>query len=121
MDAVAWQALPGRRGDRGQPLPGERALAGEGDLAGHETREEPGERIAFDFVTRVEPGEHDPETKVLVIDYAPVDSNPGFVIKSIRDELVEIVPGANLGKVLYRNSDGSYANWGFFALRPAAA
>ena len=75
-----------------------------------------GERLAFDFETRVEPGMLDPDTEVLVIDYAPVDDNPRLIIKSIRDELVEIVPGANLGKILYRKG-GGYSNIGFFALR----
>ena len=75
-----------------------------------------GERLAFDFETRVEPGMLNPDTDVLVIDYAPVDSNPRLIIKSIRDELVEIVPGANLGKILYRQGSG-YSNIGFFALR----
>ena len=75
-----------------------------------------GERLAFDFETRIEPGELDPDTEVLVIDYAPVDDNPRLIIKSIRDELVEIVPGANLGKILYRRG-GGYSNIGFFALR----
>jgi hypothetical protein len=75
-----------------------------------------GERLAFDFETRVEPGMLDPETEVLVIDYAPIEENPRLLIKSIRDELVEIVPGANLGKILYRRG-GSYSNIGFFALR----
>jgi hypothetical protein len=49
-----------------------------------------------------------------------VDSNPRFVIKRIRDELVEIVPGANLGKVLWRHGDGSYTLIGYFALRSPA-
>ena len=80
------------------------------------TREAPDGRLAFDFQTRVEPGEHDPDTQVLVIDYAPVDDNPKLIIRQIRDELVEIVPGANLGKILYRQKDG-YTNIGFFALR----
>ena len=81
------------------------------------TKEGPdGERLAFDFETRVEPGMLDPDTEVLVIDYAPVEDNPGLIIKSIRDELVEIVPGANLGKILYRRG-GGYSNIGFFALR----
>ena len=74
-------------------------------------------RAAFDFETRVEPGEDDPDIDVLVIDYAPVESNPRFIIRSIRDELVEIVPGANLGKVLWRGRDGSHSLIGFFALR----
>jgi hypothetical protein len=75
-------------------------------------------RLAFDFETRVEPSADDPSTEVLVIDYAPVEQNPDRLIRKIRDELVEIVPGANLGKVLHRNADGGYRNWGFFALRP---
>ena len=75
-----------------------------------------GERLAFDFETRIEPGMLDPDTEVLVIDYAPVDDNPRLIIKSIRDELVEIVPGANLGKILDRQG-GGYSNIGFFALR----
>jgi hypothetical protein len=75
------------------------------------------DRTAFDFETRVEASEDDPSVDVLVIDYVVVDSNPRFVIKRIRDELVEIVPGANLGKVLWRHGDGSYALIGYFALR----
>ena len=74
-------------------------------------------RAAFDFETRVEPGKADPDVDVLVIDYSVVDSNPRLVIKRIRDELVEIVPGANLGKVLWRGRGDSYTLIGFFALR----
>ena len=74
-------------------------------------------RAAFDFETRVEAGKVDPDVEVLVIDYSVVDSNPRFVIKRIRDELVEIVPGANLGKVLWRGGGDSYTLIGFFALR----
>jgi hypothetical protein len=79
------------------------------------------DRSAFDFETRVEPSEDEgPAVDVLVIDYVVVDSNPGFLIKRIRDELVEIVPGANLGKILWRHGDGSYALIGYFALRSPA-
>lgn len=78
-------------------------------------------RLAFDFETRVEPSADDPRTEVLVIDYAPVGSNPDHLIRAIRDELVEIVPGADLGKVLHRDGGGAYRNWGFFALRPHGA
>jgi hypothetical protein len=78
------------------------------------------DRTAFDFETRVEPSEDDGDVDVLVIDYVVVDSNPSFLIKRIRDELVEIVPGANLGKVLWRHGDGSYALIGYFALRSPA-
>jgi len=39
----------------------------------------------------------------------------------LRDELVEIVPGAYLGKVLLRTGGREHPNWnlvGYFALRP---
>jgi hypothetical protein len=78
------------------------------------------DRTAFDFETRFEPSEDESGVDVLVIDYVVVDSNPSFLIKRIRDELVEIVPGANLGKVLWRHGDGSYALIGYFALRSPA-
>jgi hypothetical protein len=57
-------------------------------------------RSAFDFNTYVEAGRLDPSIDVLVIDYESVESNPRLLIRSIRDELVEVVPGANLGKML---------------------
>jgi hypothetical protein len=57
-------------------------------------------RSAFDFNTYVEAGRLDPSVDVLVIDYESVESNPRLLIRSIRDELVEIVPGTNLGKML---------------------
>jgi hypothetical protein len=72
---------------------------------------------AFDFQTRVERGALDPETDVLVIDYAPVDSNPRLVIKQIRDELVEVAPGTHLGKMLWRHRDGRHTLLAYFALR----
>jgi hypothetical protein len=83
----------------------------------YSTRPLGGDRTAFDFETRVEPSEDDGDVDVLVIDYVVVDSNPSFIIKRIRDELVEIVPGANLGKVLWRHGDGHYSLIGYFALR----
>jgi len=73
--------------------------------------------VAFDFETWVEPGKTDPDTDVLVIDYASVAANPAVVIKSIRDELVEIVPGAHLGKMLWRHRDGRHSLLAYFALR----
>jgi hypothetical protein len=77
----------------------------------------------FAFQTRVEFGALDPETRVLVLDYARLDENPKIVIRCVRDELVEIVPGAYLGRVLWRFKD-STRNIGWFALRdevPSAA
>ena len=81
------------------------------------TRRGPEGRLAFDFETRIERGEADPEVDVLVIDYEPVESNPNFIIRKIRDELVEIVGGAHLGRILWRQDEGRYANIGYFALR----
>jgi hypothetical protein len=66
----------------------------------YSTREAPLGRSAFDFTTYVEAGRLDPSVDVLVIDYESVRSNPGLLIRQIRDELVQIVPGANLGKML---------------------
>ena len=66
----------------------------------YSTREAALGRTAFDFKTYVEAGRLDPSVDVLVIDYESVESNPRLLIRSIRDELVAIVPGANLGKML---------------------
>jgi hypothetical protein len=68
----------------------------------YSTREAPEGRSAFDFNTYVEAGKLDPEVKVLVIDYESVNENPNLLIRQIRDELVQIVPGANLGKMLVK-------------------
>lgn len=57
-------------------------------------------RTAFAFETYVEAGKLDPGVDVLVIDYARVKDNPRLLIRQIRDELVQVVPGANLGKML---------------------
>ena len=72
---------------------------------------------AFDFETGVEPGKADPDVDVLKIDYSRVARNPRLTIKPVRDELVEIVPGANLGKILWHRRPGSYRLIGYFALR----
>ena len=64
------------------------------------TEQAPLGRSAFDFETYVEAGRLDPSVDVLVIDYAPVERNPRLLIRQIRDELVQVVPGANLGKML---------------------
>lgn len=66
------------------------------------TRPDPLGRGAFDFTTYVEAGKLDPSVDVLVIDYESVRENPRLLIRQIRDELVQIVPGANLGKMLVK-------------------
>ena len=74
----------------------------------------------FSFTTWREPGKLDPQTGVLVIDYDSVPSNPRLLIRSIRDELVELVPGANLGKMLRRSGRGDRATYtmlAYFALK----
>jgi hypothetical protein len=84
---------------------------------GYSIRPNGAERTAFDFVTRTGAGGHDPDTQVLVIDYAPVKENPDRLIRRIRDEIVEVEPAIFLGKILYQENDGGYSNLGFFALR----
>jgi hypothetical protein len=74
-------------------------------------------KLAFDFVTRVEPGKIDAKIDVLVIDYEPVSENPDLVIRQIRDELIELVPDTYLGRILFRLPRGRFSNIGYFALR----
>jgi hypothetical protein len=74
-------------------------------------------KLAFDFKTYEDTGKDDPDLQVMVIDYADIEDNPKLVIRSIRDELVEIVAGAFLGKILFRTPRDNYEKIGFFALR----
>ncbi len=74
-------------------------------------------KLAFDFTTCVETGKEDPDRDVMVIDYSRVEGNPALIIRSIRDELIEIVPGAHLGKILFHLPSERYERIGFFALR----
>ncbi len=81
-------------------------------------KEDPaGEKWAFDFNTFVEPSADDSSVNVMVIDYKDVPSNPNLLIRHIRDELVEMVPGVYLGKILYRHESGEHTKIGYFALR----
>ncbi|MCB0933275.1 MAG: hypothetical protein KDB71_15425 [Mycobacterium sp.] len=73
-------------------------------------------KLAFDFNTYVEAGAEDPDVDVMVIDYADIEENPDLVIRKIRDELVELVPGVYLGKIMYNTGSGYY-KLGYFALR----
>lgn len=120
----AWMPWSGKRFDAARNR-GDNILAGSARWPAkliwprYGTKSIKGGRAAFDFETRVERGKHDPDTQVLVIDYAPVEKNPDLLIRRIRDELVEVVPGANLGKILYRTGEDRFTNLGFFALRPS--
>jgi hypothetical protein len=83
------------------------------------TREDPLGRAGFEFTTYVESGLLDPSVNVLVIDYASVPENPRLLVRQIRDELVQIVPGANLGKMLVKMPRRTEPVLGlYFALRP---
>ena len=83
----------------------------------YSTRDAVEGRSAFDFNTYIEAGKLDPDLDVLVIDYESVPSNPNLLIRQIRDELVEIVPGANLGKMLVKLPRRPYFNALYFALK----
>ena len=75
-----------------------------------------GRLAAFRFRTWTGPGKLDADRDVLKIDYDSPD-NPDFLIRDILDELVQVVPGANLGKVLLRRGQ-RHVLVGYFALQP---
>jgi hypothetical protein len=74
---------------------------------------------AFPFINRVAPGELDPEVHVYKIDY-DFEPNPGFIIRRILDELVEIDDGTYLGKILFRTSSRWHPIGVFSLERPPA-
>ena len=76
--------------------------------------------VAFDFETAVEPSKDDPSMQALKIDYHDVAQNPRMLIRSIRDELVEILAGAYLGKMLWRHDGDRHTLLAYFALREPA-
>lgn len=71
---------------------------------------------AFAFTTREVPSMLDPDQNVLLVDYGGIAANPSLLISSLRVELVEVVPGIHLGKLLLALSDGP-ALLGYVALR----
>ncbi len=74
---------------------------------------------AFRFQTYVSPGAVDPDIETLKIDYDSTE-NPSFLIRDILDEVVQVVRGAYLGKVLLRRR-GEWRLLGYFALEPVVA
>jgi hypothetical protein len=81
----------------------------------HSPRRDLGDRIeAFPFQTWVGAGKVDPEIQVLKIDY-DFEANPGFIIRDILDELVQVADRLYLGKVLLRWR-GSHQLVGYFSL-----
>lgn len=73
--------------------------------------------VAFDFKTYVEASKVDGGQEVLVLDYETVPTNPAFVIQRVRDELVELISGVYLGKILWRQRSKQYPLIGYFALK----
>lgn len=118
----AWMPWEGKRFDA-ETQTGDNRMTDQATLVSkalwprYSMRDEETGTIAFDFTTYVEAGKDDPDREVMVIDYADIDSNPRLLIRSIRDELVQLVPGSYLGKILYRLPTRSYAMLGYFALR----
>lgn len=70
-------------------------------------------KLVFGFKTYTEASKCDPDLQVHVNDYS--QGNPSF-LRSARDELVEVVRGVYLGKILVPRRD-RYENICFFALR----
>lgn len=116
-----WMPWQGKRFDSGA-AGGDNRLTKSTGLVGkllwplYSMRDAESGKLAFDFQTYVEAGKDDPDLQVMVIDYANVEKNPRLIIRSVRDELVEIVPGVYLGKILF-NSGDKYSKIGYFALR----
>lgn len=117
-----WMPWEGKRFDAGTGT-GDNRMTDEATVVSkvlwplYSMKDSPAGKTAFEFTTYVEPGKEDPDREVMVIDYADVKGNPRLLIRSIRDELVELVDGAYLGKVLYRLPTRSYVKLGYFALR----
>jgi hypothetical protein len=123
--AAAWMPWVGKRFDAGAQtgdnllLPSARVPAGLFWPRYRMEDEGDGRRVAFRFRTYTSAGAVDPDRRTLKIDYDS-DTNPRLLIRDILDELVEVVPGAYLGKVLLRRGrDRHWALAGYFALEPA--
>jgi hypothetical protein len=70
----------------------------------------------FDMLNRVEPSVVSPDTRVLVLDYETIGTNP-WPINRVRDEAVQIVPGVYLGAKLWHQHNG-YRQLAYWAARP---
>jgi hypothetical protein len=121
-----WMPWRGKRFD-GEAGSGDNRMTDSSTLVGkllwplYSMRTDADGRSAFDFETYPEPGVEDPDVVVMVIDYAGIPDNPALVIRSIRDELVELTPGVYLGKIFFKmpklTGDGRFERIGYFALR----
>lgn len=116
-----WMPWQGKRFDN-QTAKGDNRLTKSTGLVGkllwplYSMKDHVDGKLAFDFKTYVEAGKEDPDIDVMVIDYADIETNPKLIIRSVRDELVELVPSVYLGKILFK-TDSGYNKIGYFALR----
>jgi hypothetical protein len=69
----------------------------------------------FDMLNRVEASVVSPGTRVLVLDYETIGTNP-WPINRVRDEAVQIVPGVYLGAKLWHQDNG-YKQLAYWAAR----
>lgn len=76
-----------------------------------------GRLTGFRFRTYPGPGRVDPDIETLALDYN-LDENPRLVVRNVVDELVEVVPGAYLGKMLLRTGK-SWRLAAYFAVTDA--
>jgi len=71
---------------------------------------------AFPFLTSIGPGALDPDVQVLKLDYSD-PRNPGFIVRDVLDELVQVTGNYYLGKAYIRRPGGTYRLAAFFALQ----
>jgi hypothetical protein len=69
----------------------------------------------FDMLNRVEDSVVSAGTRILVLDYETIGTNP-WPINRVRDEAVQIVPGVYLGAKLW-HQDGGYRQWAYWAAK----
>jgi hypothetical protein len=120
--ASSWMPWLGKRFDPAEQSGDNLFLASASTLTRvlfrYRLEEADGERLSgFRFRTYASPGTVDPDRETLKIDYDS-DENPSLLIRNILDELVQVVPGAYLGKVLLRRGSDRWRLVGYFGLEP---
>lgn len=81
-------------------------------------RREEGQVLMFDNENGIVPDPLDPSHAVWKIEYKDPEQGNPFFVRDVFDALVEIVPGANLGRIEHDGRNG-FTNLGYFALKPA--
>lgn len=81
-------------------------------------RREAGEPLLFDMENGIIPDPLDPSHAVWKIEYKDPEKGNPFFVKDVLDCLVQIVPGAHLGRIEHEGKSG-FRNLGYFALKPA--